>query len=124
MGHLTKPPLQIYFLDDEAALCEAFADTFGSDTVTVTTFSNSTKLIEQSRKVAADVYFLDYRLPGTTGEKVAAQLATQKPIILVTGELQVETEYPFFSIVQKPFRTGQIEELLGRLLSPSDTRKC
>jgi two-component system LytT family response regulator len=93
--------LKVVYIDDEAALCENFKDLHSTDEVVIETFTNPDIAIEQIRKNPPDVVFMDYRLPGTTGEQVATALNISQPIVLITGELEVKTSYPFYSIIQK-----------------------
>jgi FixJ family two-component response regulator len=94
-------PLKIVYLDDEVALCENFKDLHATQDVEIETFTSPELAIESIRANPPDVIFIDYRLPGTNGEQVAYALNVSKPIILITGELELKTNYPFHCIIQK-----------------------
>lgn len=100
--------LKVYYLDDEVDLCDNFMDSFSSDTISIQTFSDPTKLIEATKKSPPDMFFLDYRLPSITGDQVALMLPPQIPKFLVTGDITVETNYQFKQIFPKPYKEEAI----------------
>jgi FixJ family two-component response regulator len=93
--------LKIVYIDDEEALCENFKDLHTSDEVEIESFTSPELAIEYMRLNPADLVFIDFRLPGTTGDQVAHAMNISKPIVLITGELEVKTSYPFHSVIQK-----------------------
>ena len=101
--------LKVLYLDDEAGLCEAFSDTFATPDVTVTTFTSYLDAIASAKSNPPDLMFIDFRLPGTTGDQVAQMLDPQIPKYLVTGDLSVQTKYKFLKVFTKPY---DIEEIL------------
>ena len=109
--------LNIYYLDDEKELCENFEDYFASDKINVKTFTDPERLIECFKLTPPDVLFVDYRLPGTTGDEVAMRLDPKIPKYLITGEIIVGTSYKFAKVFAKPFRVNDIAMLLEQLLS-------
>jgi DNA-binding NtrC family response regulator len=104
--------LRIFYIDDEAVLCENFKDLHASDEVEVEAFTNPEAAIEAVRANPPDLMFIDYRLPGTTGEQVATVMNVSKPIILITGELDIKTTYPFHMIIHKSAETNQVIETI------------
>lgn len=94
---------RVFYLDDETYLLEIFSDSFSSDTVSVTTFNDPAGLLNECEKNPPDILFLDYRMPGTTGDQVAQKLDPKIPKYLITGDLQVTTIYKFKNIFYKPF---------------------
>lgn len=107
-------PLKVYYLDDEVELCENFADYFESVDVQVTTFTDPKQAIDSIKSNPPDLIFVDYRLPGTTGDQVALALDPRIPKILITGDLSVVTSYEFIAILSKPFKHSDIYDILGR----------
>jgi len=107
--------LKIFYIDDEATLCENFKDLHSSDEIEVFTFTNPEAAIEAVRENSPDLLFIDYRLPGTTGEQVATVMNISKPIILLTGELEVKTTYPFHKIILKSAETEEVAETIEYL---------
>lgn len=123
------PPKQIriFYIDDEAELCENFADLHQSETLEVLTFVDPGEAIQQSRSTPPDLLFVDYRLPGTTGDEVAAKFAAEIPKILVTGDLTINLEYQFEKIISKPYKRTEIEQMIkefrdGRLSKGSKAK--
>jgi FixJ family two-component response regulator len=105
-------PLRVVYIDDEVALCENFQDLHSSPEVEIETFTSPELAIESIRNNPPDLLFLDYRLPGTTGDQVASVLNLSKPIILITGELEVKTTYPFHMIIQKSADISEISSVI------------
>jgi DNA-binding NtrC family response regulator len=93
--------LKIVYIDDEEALCENFKDLHACDDIEIESFTSPELAIEFIRQNPPDLVFIDFRLPGTTGDQVAHAMNLSKPIILITGELEVKTSYPFHCVIQK-----------------------
>lgn len=104
-------PLKVYYLDDEGALCETFFDNFSDEKIQIQTFTEPSLFIEVANKNPPDLVFIDYRLPGTTGDKVAQNLPPHIPKYLVTGDLLVKPDYKFIAILEKPTRHKLIETI-------------
>jgi len=103
---------RIVCLDDESAICEIFKETFETNLLEIVTFVVPIQAIDYVNTEHVDLIFLDYRLPGTTGDKVAGEMPDSIPKILITGELNL-TNFPmFFKIVYKPFKIREIEDLI------------
>ena len=110
-------PLNIYYLDDEKDLCENFEDYFASDEIIVKTFTDPKMLIDTFKLTPPDVLFIDYRLPGITGEEVAKLLDPKIQKYLITGEIEIKTTYKFDKVFPKPFAVNDIAKLLKQLSS-------
>ena len=104
--------LNVYYLDDEPDLLESFKDTFETDSVRVTTFQHPKDCLNAISKHSPDLLFLDFRLPGVTGDKIASEISDRIPKVLVTGDLSVETSAKFVAVVHKPFDHGLVESLI------------
>ena len=109
-------PIKVYYLDDEEALCEIFADYFASNQVEITTFTDLTKAIALTQTNPPDLFFIDYRLPGTTGDEVAKSMAADIPKYLITGDIIVKTEYQFKAVFNKPYKPEDIQQVLDGFL--------
>jgi DNA-binding response OmpR family regulator len=103
---------RVYYLDDEPDLLEMFADTFGSAEVEVTTFTDPKKAVEAIQSRPPDLLFLDYRLPNTTGDKVALLLDPKIPKALITGDLTVNVEAKFEVKFEKPIPIEKVEKFI------------
>lgn len=106
-------PLKIVYLDDEVGLCEVFMEYFSSENVEIKIFSVPAEAIDEINTNPPDVIFLDYRLPGTTGDLIAQSLDPKIPKYLITGELEVNTQYKFEKVFSKPFVVNEIEEVIN-----------
>lgn len=106
-------PLKIYYLDDEEALCENFADYFSSPDSVVSTFTDPQKAVNEINKNPPDILFIDYRLPGTTGDEIAKSLDPKLPKYLVTGDISVKTDYNFIQIFSKPYDEAEIKKVIS-----------
>ena len=107
--------VSVYYLDDEPALCELFAEYFESGDIQVKTFTQAADAIAAVADESPMVMFIDYRLSDTDGEAVASQLPDDLPKVLITGDLAVTPDYPFEYIVSKPFSFRQVEEIIRTL---------
>jgi nitrogen fixation/metabolism regulation signal transduction histidine kinase len=115
-------PLNVYYLDDEQALCDVFRDTYSSDDVHVLTFTDPATLIQMSKKTPPDLAFFDYCLPSTTGEKVAQALDPIIPKVLVTGDTGLVSHYPFVKILYKPWDDQDVLQILDAALDKKNCR--
>ena len=102
----------VYYLDDEPALCDLFAEFFETGDVQIQTFTQAPAAIAAVSEEVPMVMFIDYRLSDTDGETVAAQLPDSLPKVLITGDLAATPDYPFDYIVSKPFSFRQVEEII------------
>lgn len=109
-------PLKIVYLDDEPHLCEMFVDNFESSEVSVQTFTESRAAIKAINESTPDLVFLDYRLPGMTGDDVASLLNSAVPLALLTGDLSVKTVTRFVRIFHKPFNFDEMEAFIQSYL--------
>ena len=104
--------ISVYYLDDEPELLELFSDLISSDEIIVRTFSDPKLALEAILARPPDLLFLDYRLPNTTGDKIALQLDPKIPKILITGDLEITLEANFTAILHKPFSSKDVKTLI------------
>lgn len=109
--------LNVVFIDDEADFGEIFQELFKSEAIKVNFFSCPKQAIEYVKNNSVDVCFIDYRIPQTTGDKIAQQLPAAIPKYLLTGELDVQPEYNFNAILPKPFDSNKIRAIFSQLLA-------
>ena len=111
--------INIFYLDDEEALCEIFAEILGTDQIKITTFINAHEAISACQNTPPDLFFIDYRLPNMTGSDVAFAVDSSIKKILVTGDLSVNCDYKFNRIISKPYKfdhiANMIDEHLGKI---------
>jgi CheY-like chemotaxis protein len=104
--------INIYYLDDEPALCAIFKEYLEGDGIKVTTFIDSSAAISICINEPPDMIFIDYRLADTTGEKVAQILDTNIPKVLVTGELLAPVASAFLSVIKKPYKLAELKQFI------------
>jgi CheY-like chemotaxis protein len=100
--------LKVYYLDDEPALLEIFSDTFSSEEIQITTFSDPKEAIAAIKSSPPDLLFLDFRLPNTTGVAIAQQLDPNIPKALISGDLSLKPEVPFDAVFEKPIKISEV----------------
>lgn len=106
-------PLTVYYLDDEAALCDVFKEFISNDKINVTTFVDSAQAIEHCAQKKPDIMFIDYRLSDTTGNLVANVLDKDIEKILVSGELDLPQFDVFSQVISKPYSLLAISQMLA-----------
>ncbi len=112
-------PLKVYYLDDEESLLEVFSDTFSSSECVVFTFADPIAFVQSVKTDPPDVVFLDYRLPGCTGDEVALRLDPSLPKVLVSGDLDLNTKAVFVAKFSKPYKIDEV----GRFIRSLATKK-
>lgn len=105
-------PLKIYFLDDEKDLLEVLSDTFSSAECIVSTFNDPVTFVNFVKSHPPDLAFLDYRLPGCTGDDIAMKISPSIPKVLLTGDLEVKTRANFIAKIEKPFKTEDLNAVI------------
>ncbi|HRK01607.1 MAG TPA: response regulator [Oligoflexia bacterium] len=115
--------LKIYYLDDESDLCEIFKDNFESDSVVIQTFTDPELAFLATKNSPPHLIFLDFRLPGTTGDQIASRIGPSVPKVLVTGELDIKPESSFVKIFSKPFEFSEMAEFLKDFAAQANARE-
>ena len=92
---------KIYYLDDEPDLRELMSDMLSSNEISVETFHDFPSLISRCEIDKPDLFFLDYRLPGITGDDIAWKLDPGIPKVLITGDISLQTTYKFYAVLKK-----------------------
>jgi two-component system response regulator (stage 0 sporulation protein F) len=99
--------LKILYVDDEVDLLEIFTDMFSSSHLTIATCNKVSDVKEKINTEKPDLLLLDYRMPEMNGDKLALELSQSMsvkiPIVLVTGDIEVKTDYKFERIFKKPY---------------------
>lgn len=106
----------VVYVDDEPDLTELFIDLFSSEYMDIKVFTDPLKAKIYLSSNRPDLVFLDFRLPGTTGDKLASELNLQMPVALVTGDMEVKTDFKFSKIFKKPYDINQMREYIGQCL--------
>jgi len=109
-------PIKIIYLDDEEALCKIFSQYYGSDQVNIKTFVDANEAIKFCQVNPPDLFFIDYRLSGITGDDVAFAVEESIPKILVTGDISFTSKYNFHQVISKPFDFNKVQKLINHYL--------
>jgi DNA-binding response OmpR family regulator len=109
-------PLKIYYVDDEPALLEMFVDTFSSPDLEITVFEDPKKAIAAIKASPPDLLFLDFRLPNTTGDKLALSIDPNIPKALISGDLSIKCEAKFDAYFEKPYKSSDVEAFIRKYL--------
>lgn len=111
--------LSVIYLDDELPLLEMFKELFESESIQIEIYSDYLKCLSAIQKKTPDVLIVDYRLPGITGDKVAAQVPDLVTKAIMTGDLNPTLQLAFSRVFPKPYKVDEVasflqEELLKR----------
>ena len=109
-------PVNVYYLDDEEALCDLFSELVGSEQIAIKTFTDPGEAISACNSNPPDIFFIDYRLPGTTGDLVALDIEESIPKVLVTGDLSCKSSYQFNKVISKPCDYEEVSNIISEFL--------
>ena len=106
--------INVYYVDDEAGICELFDELFSNDEVTVVTFTDPIMALEAILRSPPDILFTDYRMPGMNGVELARKTDPNLKKILISGENNVVTDFKFDAVLTKPMNTKLIREIIAK----------
>lgn len=98
----------IVYVDDEVYLTDIFHSLFEGTYHRLRVFNDEFEAIESCLKSPPDVMFIDYRLNKMRGDQVAQKISESVFKILVTGDVQIDTQYEFDGVIAKPFRLVEL----------------
>jgi len=105
--------MMLYYLDDEILLCEMFKEFMEDENIKVRVFTDSQLAINACEELEPDLIFIDYRLGGATGDKVALRMKSTIAKILVTGELNFPDVKGFDLIISKPYQLKKMKNIVN-----------
>lgn len=105
----------VFYLDDETDLLEVFKDLFSSAGIEIHTFLEPERFLKALEVKRPTVVFIDYRLPGITGEEIAVKVPNSIKKVLVTGELSIEFHPDFDIVFGKPLPIPEVKSYLQSL---------
>lgn len=114
-------PLKIFYIDDEPDLLELFAESISSDTIQVITFLDPFVALAEIKSHKPDIVFIDYRLPGMTGDEVVAKIGTEIPCVILTGELSLTVNGSVKAILMKPYKLAEIHKIISEIKQSKKT---
>ena len=106
--------IKVFYVDDEAGICELFEELFSTDEVTVVTFTDPFLALEAILQSPPDILFTDYRMPGMNGVDLAKKTDPMLKKILISGENNVVTDFKFDAVLTKPMNTTLIREIIAK----------
>src|SRR6267378_24072 len=107
----------VLVVDDEPIICQTLKMILRFDGHSAETASNGAEAVAAVESKEYDIVFLDYHMPGMTGEKVARLIKTKapsSPIVFVTGHLPRPNSADVDFVIEKPFSIGDIRAAMTR----------
>lgn len=106
---------ELVYIDDEVELTEIFSELLEGTHYKVTTFNDEHLAIQYCNETIPFLAFIDFRLHSMMGDEVALKLPPNTKTILVSGDLEPETNFKFDGFIAKPFKLAKILETLDNL---------
>jgi DNA-binding NtrC family response regulator len=122
-----RPAARVLVVDDDDEMRTLLRRTLEFDGYQVTERDRGTHVLEALRGAPFDLIILDKEMPGVTGLDLLPILRRefpQVPVVLVTafGGRQIAASalrLGAASYLEKPFRLGQLRDVIDGLISPS-----
>jgi DNA-binding response OmpR family regulator len=121
---------RLVLVEDNDAIKQSLADYFGEQN-TVLAYSSGEEALAAPGTALADaqVFIIDYKLPGIDGSELFRQLRPRFPqarYILITGEMNYEVAETnraagWDALILKPFDFGILEDNISVLVSPDQS---
>ena len=107
--------IKAYYLDDEAHLCEIFREFGEIIGISVECFTEEEDALARISESLPDIFFIDFRLKKTTGDKIAKQIPESVIKIITTGDFLERDHNDLFSdTLQKPFNRANIQAIIEK----------
>ena len=113
----SNTPKRVLIVDDEPIICQALKMILRYDGHRAETASGGAEAVAAVVAGSYDLVFLDYQMPGMTGEKVARAIKTKtpkSPIVFVTGHLPRPKSPDVEMVIEKPFTVENIRAAMTR----------
>src|SRR3954471_10154024 len=110
-------PKTVLVVDDEPIICQTLKMILRFDGHEAEAVLTGADAIAAVAARSFDIIFLDYQMPGMTGDKVARQIKSQtpgKPIIFITGCLLRPSSPDIDLVIEKPFSITAIRQAMAR----------
>src|SRR5437667_3176412 len=101
----------VLVVDDEPIICQTLKLILRFDGHRAESVSDGPGALAAVESKSYDIVFLDYQMPGMTGDKVARAIKTKapaSPIIFVTGHLPRPKSADVDLVIEKPFSVEDI----------------
>jgi CheY-like chemotaxis protein len=101
----------IFFVDDEVCLLDVYKFIEEELRVTIYTYSDPRKALEEYKLHCPELCFLDYNMPFMNGIELSRHFKSSKNILL-TGSVDVPSPETFVKIINKPCDLEVIESFI------------
>jgi len=125
-------PARVLFIDDEPSLCALVKEYLSRQGHDVKVAATGEDGLESALAEDFDAIICDMRLPGISGEDVCIALLEHKPsaaerVVVATGDILSPQTQEFFDRtglphIHKPFKLGELQTAIGRLMSGRPVR--
>lgn len=107
---------KIVFIDDEPDLCELYEVLYELENTLNISFSNSKEALDYIEKNDVALCFIDYRMPNINGIELRKKISSEIPCVLLTGELDLKEIEGFKTVMQKPLKENEFQDLVSKIL--------
>ncbi|MBP9706863.1 MAG: response regulator [Oligoflexales bacterium] len=114
---------KVAYVDDEIDMCKMFVDNFSSSEIFIKYFCDPQMFLDEFKNQEFDLIIVDYRFPNTNGDKIAKDLDSNIPKVLVSGDLHINPRQEFLRIFTKPFDFEEMEIFLKTLAVQKKLKK-
>lgn len=122
--------LKVMYLDDEKDLGELFMEMFQMDSVKIKVSDEPVSFVAEVLKEKPDLVFLDFRLPGLSGDEVATEIKakmdtevfSKMKVYLITGEMTPKVKFQFKEILAKPIDFARVQEIIDQAVQEKSNR--
>ena len=107
----------VLVVDDEPIICQTLKMILRFDGHQAEAVTSGAEALAAIASRNFDIVFLDYQMPGMTGDKIAHEMKSQspnRPIIFITGCLPRPTCPDIDLLIEKPFSITAIREAMTR----------
>jgi len=113
----SNPQKRVLIVDDEPIICQTLKMILRYDGHRAETVCGGAEAVAAVEAGTYDMVFLDYQMPGMTGDKVARVIKTKapkSPIVFVTGHLPRPKSPDVELVIEKPFTVENIRAAMTR----------
>src|SRR3954471_13866404 len=107
----------VLVVDDEPIICQTLKMILRFDGHQAEAVLTGPDALAAIAAKSFDIVFLDYQMPGMTGDKVAREIKSQtpgQPIVFITGCLPRPSSPDIDLVIEKPFSITAIRQAMAR----------
>jgi len=118
-------PRRVLVVDDDSLVCESIRRILELDQHQVEIATNSHDALAAAQRGKFDLIILDYEMPGSKGDALAASIKAKAPqqlIIMITGHteaLRLAGNYPLAvdRVITKPFDMQELRDAVLKMVT-------